>query len=134
MSICYLGIGSNLGDRLKNIDSALERISRLEETKVLKVSKIIHTKPVGGPGGQGDYLNSVVKITTSLKPLVLLKRLQNIEIALGRPKEHVRFGERPIDLDILFYADKIIDTKELSVPHARIFEREFVVKPLLEIL
>ena len=134
MAICYLGIGSNLGDRLKNIRSALKRIWGLKGTKVLKVAKAISSKPVGGPSGQGDYLNSAVKISTSLKPERLLKELQDIECLLGRPRRHSRFTSRTIDLDILFYADMVIKMKDLSVPHPKLFEREFVVKPLLEII
>jgi len=134
MAICYLGIGSNLGDRRKNIRSALQKIDGLKDARVIKTSKIIETSPVGGPCGEGEYLNAVTKIKTNLKPRSLLKELKNIECQLGRPKKHARFGPRTIDLDILFYADKIIDSKELKIPHPRIFEREFVVKPLLEIL
>jgi len=134
MALCYLGIGSNLGDRKKNILLALQKINRLKETRVLKISGFLETRPVGGPPGQGHYLNAALKIKTNLEPRTLLKKLKNIETELGRPKKHVRFGPRPIDLDILFYADKVINTKDLTVPHPRIFEREFVIKPLLEIL
>jgi len=133
MVICYLGIGSNLDDRRKNIKLALRKIKALPETRVIKASKNIETLPVGGPIAQGKFLNAAVKIKTAISPLQLLKYLKNIEKELGRVKT-VRFGPRPIDLDILFYGDKIIKRKELVVPHPRIFERAFVIKPLLEVI
>jgi 2-amino-4-hydroxy-6-hydroxymethyldihydropteridine diphosphokinase len=97
------------------------------------VSKIIETKPIGGPKGQGKFLNAALKIKTNTSPLVLLKGLKSIEKELGRVKT-VRYGPRVIDLDILFYGNRIINRKDLKVPHPKIFEREFVIKPLLEII
>lgn len=132
MAICYLGIGSNLGDRRKNIKSAIKEINALKDTRVVKASKIIETDPVGGPKGQPKFLNAALKIATRLPPPALLKNLKKIEKGIGR-KKTVRYGPRAIDLDILFYADKIINRKDLKVPHPKIFEREFVLKPLLEI-
>lgn len=133
MAICYLGIGSNLGDRKRNIKSALQKINQLKNTKVLKASKIMETEPQGGPRGQAKFLNAAAKISTKLAPLMLLKNLKKIEMELGRIKT-VPNGPRTIDLDILFYADKIIKSKELTVPHPKIFEREFVIKPLIQII
>jgi 2-amino-4-hydroxy-6-hydroxymethyldihydropteridine diphosphokinase len=132
MVICYLGIGSNLGDRKKNIKRALEILENIEGIRIEKVSKIYETKPLGGPP-QGEFLNGVVKIKTSLSPFQLLRILKRIEKDLGR-KKRVRFGPREIDLDILFYGGRIINTRILKIPHPRIFEREFVLKPLTEIL
>ncbi len=134
MVVCYLGIGSNLGNRRENIRLALEKIKELKGTKVIKVSKIIETRPLRCSRAQANFLNAVLKIKTNLAPLSLLRKLQNIEAALGRPKKHIRWGPRTIDLDILFYGDKIINRKELTVPHGRVFEREFVLKPLAEIV
>lgn len=133
MIICYLGVGSNLGNRRKNISLAIKKIKALKDTRVIKTSKIIETKPVGGPSGQPRFLNAASKIKTNLKPLALLKKLQDIEKELGRNRT-VRFGPRTIDLDILFYGDRIINTKTLTIPHPRIFEREFVIKPLMELI
>ena len=130
MKICYLGVGSNLGNRRETIKSAVKEINALEGTKVIKSSKIIETDPVGGPARQGKYLNSALKIRTNLTPFTLLKRLKQIEKKLGR-KKTVRFGPRTIDLDILFYGNKIINRKNLKIPHPKIFEREFVIKPLM---
>mgnify|MGYP001608041410 CR=1 FL=1 len=133
MVICYLGVGSNLGERQRNIRLAIKKINALEKTKVIKVSKIIETEPVGGPRGQGKFLNACLKIRTALSILTLLKKLQNIEKELGR-KKTIRWGPRTIDLDILFYGDKIINRKDLKIPHSKVFEREFVIKPLLEVI
>jgi len=128
----FLGIGANLGDRRKNIKSAVERIRALKATKVVRISKIISSKPAGGPA-QPDFLNGAVKIKTGLPPAKLLRELKNIEKDLGRVKT-VRYGPRPIDLDILLYSHRIIQRPGLSIPHPRMFEREFVLKPLLEII
>lgn len=131
--ICYLGIGSNLGERKKIIKAALGKLSKLKGTKIIKVSRIIETKPVGGPIVQGKFLNACIKIKTSLSPFSLLKNLKNIELELGR-KKTLRWGPRSIDLDILLYGNKIIRQKDLKVPHPKILERAFVLKPLLEVL
>ncbi len=133
MVICYLGIGANLGNRRKNIEEAIKKIKELKQTKVLKVSRLIQTKPVGGPSGQPDFLNAALKIQTRITPLNLLKELKTIEKELGRVKT-VRNGPRTIDLDILFYGNKIIQSKVLTVPHPRMFAREFVLKPLAEVI
>ncbi len=132
MAVCYLGVGSNLGDRRKNIKRALDYLSKTRGIKIEKSSRIYETAPVGGPR-QGKFLNAALKIRTSLAPQILLKALKKIEKDLGRRKG-VRFGPRTMDLDILLYADKAINTKGLVIPHPRMFEREFVLKPLREIL
>ena len=131
MFICYIGLGSNLGDRALNIRLAIERIRQLNETKVTKISSIIETLPVGGPP-QEKFLNAAIEIQTSLPAGELLTHLQRIEAELGRVRT-VKDGPRTIDLDILFYADKQINGKDLIVPHPRIKEREFVLAPLREI-
>lgn len=133
MVTSYLGIGSNLGNRLKNIELAVKKINSLKNTRILKLSRIIETKAVGGPSRQPKFLNAALKIKTNLTPAVLLKNLKKIEQELGRVKS-VRWGPRMIDLDILFYGDRIVNNKNLQIPHPRIFEREFVIKPLLEII
>jgi len=133
MVICYLAIGSNLGDRRKNIELAIKKINSLKHTKVIKVSKLIETRPVGGPPKQGNFLNGTLEVKTNLSPSLLLKGLKAIEGQLGRSRT-VRYGPRTMDLDILFYGDKVIDTKNLKVPHPKIFEREFVLRPLLKII
>jgi 2-amino-4-hydroxy-6-hydroxymethyldihydropteridine diphosphokinase len=131
--LVYLGIGSNLGNRRENIKEAVKQVILLNKTKVLKLSRLIQTHPVGGPEGQRIFLNAALKIETSLAPLTLLRKLKNIEKSLGRIKG-VRNGPRPIDLDILLYSDLIIKNKILTVPHPKMFVRDFVVRPLAEIL
>lgn len=133
MVVCYLGVGSNLGERRKNIKLAIKSVGALRDTKVIRKSGLFNTSPCGGPKGQPDYLNAALKIQTGLSPAILLKNLKNIEFKIGRTPG-VQFGPRLIDLDILLYGDKIIRSRDLIVPHPRMFSRDFVIKPLLEVL
>lgn len=133
MPVCFVGIGSNIGNRRLYIQKALRQIRALRQTKILTMSSIIETLPQGGPPGQGKFLNGVAKVETSIPPEKLLTAFKKIERKLGRIRS-VRWGSRVIDLDILFYGDRIIKTKTLTVPHPRIFEREFVMKPLREVV
>ncbi|MDD5070331.1 MAG: 2-amino-4-hydroxy-6-hydroxymethyldihydropteridine diphosphokinase [Candidatus Omnitrophica bacterium] len=128
----FIGLGANLGNRKQNIERALLEIAALNCTKIIKVSSLIETLPVGGPTNQGKYLNGVVEIETGLKPEELLEALQLIEIKLKRVRK-IPNGPRTIDLDILLYGKKKIKTKKLQIPHPRMSERYFVMKPLLEI-
>ena len=129
--LCYIGIGSNLGDRKKYIESAIEQLRAIKGIEVKRVSNIYETDPVGGPR-QGKYLNGALELETGLKPRELLAKLQAIENELGR-KRLVKDAARTIDLDILLYGCKKIDEPGLKVPHPRMREREFVMKPLKEI-
>ncbi len=131
MAICYIGIGSNLGNRRKNIQGAIKAIHRLMQTQVLKSSSIIETVPVGGPP-QGKFLNCVIKIQTRLSPHFLLSQLLKIEKELGRVRGVVN-GPRTIDLDIILYGRRRINTARLKVPHPRMLKRAFVMEPLREI-
>lgn len=131
MEICYIGIGSNLGDRYFYLESAIRRMRLLPETRVLKISRSIETKPVGGPP-QGPYLNAVIEISTGLGPYQLLSALQKIESDLGRVRLE-KNGPRTIDLDILTYGNTVIEERALSVPHPCILERAFVLVPLREV-
>jgi len=133
MVTCYLGVGSSLGNRRKNIKEAVRKINLLKNTRVLKQSRLILTNPVGGPGGQPKFLNGAFKIKTGLTPFGLLKALKDIEKQLGRLGS-VRNGPRKIDLDILLYGDKIVDRKGLIIPHPRLFTRDFVIRPLIEVI
>ncbi|TRZ94832.1 2-amino-4-hydroxy-6-hydroxymethyldihydropteridine diphosphokinase [bacterium] len=131
MITCYLSIGSNLGERQDNIAEAINKIKHLKDTLITKVSSNIETEPVGGPV-QGKYLNAAIEIQTNLSCRQLLDHLQAIERELGRVRT-AKDGPRIIDLDILFYADQIINEDDLIVPHPRMKEREFVILPLKEI-
>lgn len=131
MPVCYIGLGSNLGDRGKNIRQAIDMINCLDKTQVKKTSSVIETLPVGGPV-QGKFLNAVMEIQTDLSARQLLASLQKIEKDLGRIRR-VKNAPRTIDLDILFFDDMKINDNDLILPHPRIKEREFVLVPLKEI-
>ncbi len=130
----YLSIGTNLGDRQANIDKALsligERVGHIDA-----VSSVIETEPVGF-SSPNKFLNCVIRIFTALTPLDLLHTTQCIERTMGRlVKSHNGiYTDRIIDIDILLYSDVKIDTPELKIPHPRMQERDFVLKPLNEIL
>ena len=131
MEIAYIGIGSNLGDRRRNIDLSVEQLKKTPLTVVEKISSIYETKPLGGPP-QPNFLNGVIKLKTNLSPRALLNRLKEIEGILGRERSE-RFGPRVIDLDILIYGGLNINEDGLVIPHPRMNEREFVLKGLNEI-
>ncbi len=127
----YVGIGSNLGDRLENLRAAVRDLAGTPNVRVVRSSNVYETSPVGGPE-QGDFLNAVVEISTELEPHALLEALQRIENELGRVRAD-RFGPRTIDLDLLLYGNEEIDDPDLTVPHPRMRERAFVVVPLTEL-
>jgi len=131
MTIAFIAMGSNLGNRNYYIKKALAYLQNSVSVLIQTTSTLIETSPCGGPP-QGKYLNGVVKILTSLSPQDLLKLLQHIELKLGR-KRGVVNGPRTIDLDILLYGNENINEPNLQIPHPRMCQREFVIKPLLEI-
>ncbi len=127
--ICYLGLGSNLGNREEYILKALSELSK--KMKILQNSEIIETKPYGNVN-QPDFLNCVTKIETELNPLELLKICTEIEKKLGR-KRSQKWASRTIDIDILFYGNETFQSDELTIPHPEIQKRKFVLKSLNEI-
>ena len=127
----YLGVGSNLGDRKANLAKARSLLQKFPATRFLRGSSIFETDPVGGPP-QGKFLNAVWEVETALLPGELRKELQTIEARLGR-KRGERNAPREIDLDILFYGDRIVEERELQIPHPRLHERAFVLLPLSEL-
>jgi 2-amino-4-hydroxy-6-hydroxymethyldihydropteridine diphosphokinase len=131
-SIAMIGLGSNLGDRRAMLDGALAALAEAPGVRVGRVSTYRETDPVGGPAGQGRYLNAAAALETTLDPFDLLRVLQAIEARFGRVRT-VRWGERTLDLDLLLFGDRIIGTPELTVPHPRLAERRFVLEPLAEI-
>jgi 2-amino-4-hydroxy-6-hydroxymethyldihydropteridine diphosphokinase len=131
MITCYVGIGSNLGDRRSYIDNAIERLRNSKHIRVTRVSEIYETDAVSEIP-QGKFLNGVIEIETSLPPAALLKELNGIEEELGR-KRTVKNAPRTIDLDILYYGEEFINHKDLTIPHPRIKEREFVLRGLREL-
>ena len=132
MAICLVGLGSNVGDRVGHIAAALAELRSLPSTHVLRHSSLIETEPVGGPAGQGPFLNAVALLETTLSPAELWSSLSAIELRLGRERRD-RWGPRTIDLDLLLYDQQLVHNSELSVPHPRFAERRFVLAPAAEI-
>ncbi len=130
MPIAYIGIGSNLGNREENCEKAVSLLSEQGIT-VIKRSSLHETEP-WGVKEQPEFINMAVEAETDLSPEELLKKLQQIEIELGRDKGE-RWGPRIIDLDILFFDNLVVKTLVFEIPHPGIPEREFVLKPLAEI-
>lgn len=127
----YLGIGSNLGDKEANLKEAIRLLDEDEVTKVLRVSSLIVTEPVGGVE-QDDFLNGALLIKTLRSPMELLNLIARIEKELKRERI-IHWGPRTIDLDILFYDDEVLQTKDLTIPHPELANRLFVLEPLSEI-
>ncbi|MBE0501400.1 MAG: 2-amino-4-hydroxy-6-hydroxymethyldihydropteridine diphosphokinase [Desulfuromonadales bacterium] len=128
----YLGFGSNLGDCLSTLREARQLLHATPGIRVIAVSALYHTTPVGGPLDQPNYLNGVIAIGTTLEPLPLLHCCQQLEERFGR-KRAIRWEARTLDIDLLLYADQVIDTIELQLPHPRISERGFVLQPLCDL-
>lgn len=127
----YLGLGSNKGERLSFLSSALSGIAQLPRTKVAAISSVYETEPVGKKD-QPEFLNAVAEVHTELPPTVLLRELKNLERDLGR-LERTRWGPREIDIDILYYDDLVFQDELLRVPHNELANRRFVLIPLNEI-
>ena len=130
MSLVYLQLGSNLGDRLSILNTAVSKIST-QVGDLLLLSKIYQSSP-WGVEGQGDFLNQVILIESRYSAKLILEIILNIEKELGRVRIE-KWGERVIDIDILFYNDEIIEASDLCVPHKYISKRKFVLLPLNEI-
>jgi len=132
MSRSFLALGSNLGDRQAYLDRAILRLRAEPGLSVCAVSSYYETAPVGGPAGQGAYLNAAAEIETTLTPDQLLQLLLDVEQALGRVRAEVN-APRTLDLDILLYDDLIRDRPDPILPHPRMHQRRFVLEPLAEI-
>jgi 2-amino-4-hydroxy-6-hydroxymethyldihydropteridine diphosphokinase len=127
----YLGLGSNVGDRLPMLQRAVDLLASRDGIRVTGSSRVYETDPVGGPP-QPEYLNAVLRIETTLEPYGLLDACREVENTLGRERLE-RWGPRTIDVDILTFGDREIDEPDLQVPHPRMHERGFVLVPLLEL-
>ena len=133
MSRAYIALGSNLGDRRANIESALNLLTG-PSIAVMAVSMLLETAPVECPPGSPPFLNAAAALETELPPSELLERLLEVERALGRNREgEARNSARTIDLDLLLYGDQILSEPGLVVPHPRMHQRPFVLAPLAEI-
>jgi 2-amino-4-hydroxy-6-hydroxymethyldihydropteridine diphosphokinase len=127
-----LALGSNLGDRGAILDAAVAAIGELTATQVLARSTWHATKPVGGPAGQGEFLNGAILIETNSAPAELRRELQQIEQSLGRERTE-RWAARMLDIDILLYDNQVIDDPDLQIPHPRMSFRPFVLAPATEV-
>ncbi len=128
----FVAIGSNLGDRRAHCAEGAAQLARLPETALRRVSGLIETPPAEGAAG-GPFLNGVAELTTALSPVDLLRTIQAIERALGRPSDHRPGTARTLDLDILLYGDHVVREAGLIIPHPRMSQRRFVLEPLAAI-
>ena len=133
MAKVFLGLGTNLGDKRNNLLTAVKYIEE-KIGKVTSLSSFYATEPWGFES-ENQFLNAAICVETSLEPLNLLHIIKDIEIEMGRTQKSVNkvYSDRPIDIDILLYDDMIMETEELTIPHPLITERDFVMKPLVEI-
>jgi len=131
MTRVHVGLGSNLDDPRRQLESAFEALAALPETVLVTRSSLYRSAPMG-PADQPDYLNAVAALDTELAPLALLDALQDIEQAQRRVRSR-RWGPRTLDLDLLLYGDRQIDLPRLQVPHPGMHQRCFVLLPLLEV-
>lgn len=129
---CFLGVGSNVGDRAEFCRAAVEELRATPGIDIRKISSLYETAPVGGPP-QRSFVNLVLFAETSLDARSLLETCQQIEHRLGREESAIRWGPRVVDLDILTYGQEKISEPDLEIPHPRLRERNFVLVPLLEI-
>jgi len=127
----FLGLGSNVGDRLALLQQAVDRLDADLRTRVDAVSSVYETDPVGGPD-QEPFLNLAARVVTRPTPLALLSLCNRVEAELGRVRE-VRWGPRTIDIDVLLYEDHVVRHRDLVVPHPRLAERAFALVPLIEV-
>jgi 2-amino-4-hydroxy-6-hydroxymethyldihydropteridine diphosphokinase len=126
----YIGLGSNLGDRHKNLEGAVERLSSVGSLTAL--SSVYETKPWGVDGYQPRYLNQVAAVNTILNPLDVVTELLSIEYVLGRARE-AKNVSRTLDMDLLLHGDTVVEASGVTVPHPRLHERAFVLVPLAQI-
>jgi 2-amino-4-hydroxy-6-hydroxymethyldihydropteridine diphosphokinase len=132
MAECYLALGSNLGDRRRHLAAAAQALNNCPGVEVVAAAGLYETAPIGGPSGQGFYLNTVIQVRTGLPPETLLTVCLGIERRLGRQRSEPG-GPRTIDVDLLLHEGYVCDTAELVLPHPRMHLRRFVLEPLAEI-
>ena len=125
----YISTGSNMGEKQDNCRNALFALDQTDTVTVESISRFYLTEPMEY-SDQPWFVNAAAKIRTSLAPVDLLAMLKTFEIKFGREDSGIRFGPRPLDFDIIFFNDRIIDTEQLIVPHPRMHNREFVLRPI----
>jgi 2-amino-4-hydroxy-6-hydroxymethyldihydropteridine diphosphokinase len=131
MGIAYIALGANQADPLAQVRAALEALTRLPESRLLRASSLYRTAPVG-IRGQSDFINAVASFETTLTPQAMLAALFDVEAQFGRRRDF-HHAPRTLDLDLLLYEAQIIDSPQLQLPHPRMHLRAFVIAPLLEI-
>jgi 2-amino-4-hydroxy-6-hydroxymethyldihydropteridine diphosphokinase len=132
MERAYIGLGSNLAEPLQQLRGALGALARISETRIVAVSSLYVSDPLGPPD-QPRYNNAAAALDTSLAPLALLDALQTIELAQGRTRKAERWGPRTLDLDILLFGDRLIHEPRLTVPHYHLHARAFALYPLADV-
>lgn len=131
-NIVYISTGSNMGDKLENCRQAIAALNKTDTVQIESISRFYLTEPMEY-SDQPWFVNAAAKIRTSLDPVNLLAVLKSFEVEYGRVDSGVRFGPRPLDFDIIFYNDMIIETPQLIVPHPRMHNREFVLRPISDL-
>ena len=131
MTLAYVGLGANIGQPRRQLQSALEQLNRLPETRLTATSAIYRSAPLGHLD-QPEFLNAVVELETALSPEALLDHLQEVERAHGRERPFAG-APRTLDLDLLLYGNAVLATPRITVPHPRMHERAFVLRPLAQI-
>jgi len=132
MKTAYLGLGSNLGNRMAFLRGGRDSLSSNSGIEIVTSSGVYETEAVGGPPGNPLFLNAVLQISTTLSPQELLAACLSVENDFGRSRP-VRWAPRTLDIDLLFYEDDVVCEDNLTIPHPRLHERAFVLSPLLEI-
>jgi len=132
MTTAYLALGANLGDRAATLSKAKAALNGHPDIEVTAASSLYQTAPVGGPPGQGDYFNAVLRVTTRLSPQALLTVCLDLEQRFGRQRLEPS-GPRTLDIDLLFYDEAVCRNPELTLPHSRLHLRRFVLAPLFEL-
>lgn len=132
MTLAYIAIGSNLASPLEQVNAAVEALGEIPQSRIVAVSSFYRTPPLG-PQDQPDYLNAAVVLETELDPEALLDNTQRIELQQGRVRKAERWGPRTLDLDIMLFGHKTINTERLTVPHYDMKNRGFMLWPLFEV-
>ena len=132
LSTAYIAIGSNLGDKHQNCIRGIDLLAQMPEIEVIDRARFYRTAPVDYTD-QDWFVNTAVRIETSLAPADLLTRVKQVEREAGRDKSGIRFGPRVLDLDIIFYEDLVLRTASLEIPHPRMHKRRFVLRPICDI-
>lgn len=129
-----IALGSNLGDRLRHLQNAVQKIvEEVPHAQLRAAAPLYETDPVDCPPGSQDFLNTVVEIGADAEPLAMLHELRRIEVLLGRPRAHEHHAPRTVDLDLLYADDVVLNHPDLTLPHPRLQLRRFVLQPLAEI-